>query len=458
MVNDAGSIQSPAAEAPQPQKKGGSLGLMELYCLSIGQVIGAGIITLVGPAIGLTGLSAWLGYFLALVLGFFSIFPLVFITGTLRLSGGYYSLIAALTDKRIAGMYAFAQLTKMVSLSLFGVSLGVYVNSLWPAINPMLVGVLFLTFFYVLNLCGVDIMAQAQKYMTWILIAVLLMFVFSGFFNFNYNVFEVKNPQFMTDGLKGLFASMFLYVYSCTGYSMTMNYGMNAKNPQRDIPKAILLSVPTLTILYCGVAITAACSLPIEMVAGKPLTLVAQNNLSGPLFVVFMIGGPIMALMTTMNSSMPANCIPVMVSCEDGWLPKSFAAKNRRGAPWKILTVNYLLGLVPMLLGFNVNTITNNIMLLNAMLSFMYIYAYYFLPKKFGEAWNKSRWHIPNWLYYLVCTIALVAQIAIFYNSAKNLTPIVAGVSIGATVVCIVIGLIRSKDPNITARSSVSVD
>ena len=40
----------------------GTLGLVELYCLSIGQVIGAGVITLVGPAITATGYSAWLAY------------------------------------------------------------------------------------------------------------------------------------------------------------------------------------------------------------------------------------------------------------------------------------------------------------------------------------------------------------------------------------------------------------
>ena len=40
----------------------GTLGLVELYCLSIGQVIGAGVITLVGPAITATGYSACLLY------------------------------------------------------------------------------------------------------------------------------------------------------------------------------------------------------------------------------------------------------------------------------------------------------------------------------------------------------------------------------------------------------------
>lgn len=75
----------------------GTLGLVELYCLSIGQVIGAGVITLVGPAITATGYSAWLAYLLAIVLGFFTVFPLVFICGTLRLIISMFTGLAKLT-------------------------------------------------------------------------------------------------------------------------------------------------------------------------------------------------------------------------------------------------------------------------------------------------------------------------------------------------------------------------
>ncbi len=440
-------------QTPRPPK--GTLGLVELYALSIGQVIGAGVITLVGPALGLTGYSAWLGYLLAIILGVFIILPVVFITGTLRMAGGYYSLIAATTNKQVAGMFAVAQMTGMISLSLFGVSLGMYINSVFPAVNPTLCGIVLLTFFYIVNLCGVDFMASAQKLMTWVLIAALLLFIVAGFLKLQNPIFDVSGPLFMTNGINGLITSMFLYVYSTTGYSMTMNYGYAAKNATKDIPKAILLSIPTITVLYVGVAMAGSGVLPLEQVIGQPLTIVARETLPGVLFAAFIIGGPVMALTTTMNSSMPSACMPVQRSCEDGWFPRSFGALNKRGAPWKILTLNYALGLIPLILGFNVNTITNNILLLNSVRSFLQIYAYYQVPSKFPEAWAKSRYHVPNGVYYLLCTLCLGAQIGIFIYSIRGLTPVIAGVSLAALAICALYGLIRSKSPSIRIQASV---
>lgn len=440
-------------QANRPPK--GTLGLKELYALSIGQVIGAGVITLVGPALGMTGYSAWLGYFMAIIFGFFIILPLVFITGTIRMGGGYYSLISATTSKQVAGMFAVAQLTGMLSLSLFGLALGLYINSVFPNVPPRLCGMLLLTFFWIVNLRGIDFMASAQKLMTWILIVVLLMFIVAGFMNLNNPIFDVSNPQFMPKGINGLLLSMFLFSYSTTGYSLTMNYGVAAQNATRDIPKALLLSVPTITILYVGVAMAGAGVLPLEQVIGKPLTVVARAILPNVLFILFILGGPVMALTTTMNSSMPSQCLPVMRSCEDGWFPKSYSSLNKRGVAWKIFTTHYIVGMIPMLLNFNVSTITNNILLFNALRSLMQIYAYFKIPSTFPDAWAKSRYHIPNALYYFFCLICLVAQIAIFIYSARALTPTIAIISTIVTIICCGYGLLRSKSPEIKITASV---
>ena len=453
LENQSQTLSEGIMQAPRPPK--GTLKLPELYALSIGQVIGAGVITLVGPALGLTGYSAWLGYVLAIALGFIQIFPIILITSTVRMSGGFYSLIAATTNKKIAGMFAVSQLTTMVSLSLFGVSLGVYINSVFPSVNPTMCGVVLLTFFYVINLLGIDFMASAQKLMTWFLIAALLMFIAAGLMRLKNPVFDFSGPMFMTNGLNGLLTSMFLFVYSTTGYSLTMNYGYQAKNATRDIPRAILLSVPTIFILYVGVAIAGSGVLPLEMVVGKPLTLVAKETLPGVLFAAFIIGGPVMALTTTMNSSMPSQCIPMQRACEDGWFPTSFAAQNKRGAPWKILTLNYALGLVPMLLGFNVNTIISNIMLLSSVRSFLQIYTYYQIPKRYPDAWKKSFLHMPDALYYMFCTFSLIGQVFIFFYSARSLNPTIVTVSLTAIACCIVYSLVRSKSPSIQIRASV---
>ena len=446
-------IHEGIVDVPRPPK--GTLGLVELYAISIGQVIGAGIVTLVGPALGMTGYSAWLGYLLAIILGFITILPIILITSTVRMSGGLYSLIAATTNKQLAGMYAMAQIPSMISLSLFGVALGIYVNSVLPSVNPLLCGMALLTLFYVVNIFGVDFMASAQKIMTWVLIAALIMFIGAGVMKIRNPIFDFSNPLFMTNGFRGLFSSVFLFIYSTTGYSMTMSYGFQSKNATKDIPKAILLSAPTILILYVGVAIAGAGVLPLEAVINKPLTVVAQTTLPGALFIAFILGGPVMALTTTLNSSMPALCIPMQRSCEDGWFPKSFASLNRFGAPWKILTVTYILGLIPMLLGFNVNTITNNILLLNSLRSMLQIYAYYKIPRLYPEAWKKSFLHMPNAFYYFFCTLSLIGQCFIFYYSASSLTPTIAIVSVSAALTCFLYGLLRAKSPNIHIRASV---
>lgn len=352
--------------APPP----GKLGKAELYSLSIGQVIGAGIITLIGPAVAETGQSTWLAYLVAIILGFLLIMPILFLTSTLRLGGGYYSIIAGIPKLQ----------------------------------NP---------------------------------------------------VFDLSAPGFFSQGTSGFIAAVYLFSYSTYGYALTMSYGKDAKNAKRDIPWAIIASIPTLILLYCGVAIVGTGVLPLEAVANKPLTDVAQVILSKPLFVFFMIGGPIMALMTTMNSSMAYYAIPIQQSCEDGWFPKSFAAKNRFGVSWKIMTVIYLVGLIPLVLGFDINTITKNIMLLNSVLSFLYSYAYYQLPKKYPQAWAKSKLHMPNGAYYVMVTISLLAYVTVFFDSMRSLTPVVAIVSIAVIVCCMIFGFVRSKHPDVQVETSM---
>lgn len=46
------------------------LKLTDLVAISSGQVIGAGVITLIGTAIGVAGMSAWLAYGAAIFVGF----------------------------------------------------------------------------------------------------------------------------------------------------------------------------------------------------------------------------------------------------------------------------------------------------------------------------------------------------------------------------------------------------
>ena len=136
----------------EPVPKPGTLGRTELYALAIGQVIGAGVITLIVPAIKMTGYSAWLGVFRGDLMDCM-ILPFVFISSTLRLGGGNYSMLCDLSSPRTSGVFAYMYLTQCLSLSLFGASAAAYLGDIIPALNShwarVIVGVTLLTFFYV---------------------------------------------------------------------------------------------------------------------------------------------------------------------------------------------------------------------------------------------------------------------------------------------------------------------
>ena len=86
------------------KEKTGYLKRSDLYTIGVGQAIGSGVLTLIGPAILLTGQSAWLAYVAACIWGFMMIAPIPWITSTLKLGGGFYSLVGDMAGKRVAGI------------------------------------------------------------------------------------------------------------------------------------------------------------------------------------------------------------------------------------------------------------------------------------------------------------------------------------------------------------------
>ena len=67
-----------------PEPKPGILERGDLFAIAVGMVIGSGMVTLIGPAMAMTGYSVWLAYLTAIVMGFFMVFPYIILGGTIR--------------------------------------------------------------------------------------------------------------------------------------------------------------------------------------------------------------------------------------------------------------------------------------------------------------------------------------------------------------------------------------
>ncbi len=439
-------------KVPEPPK--GKLGRHEMLALSVGQVIGAGVVTLVGPAIYYTGYSVWLAYLVAIILGLIYVLPIMFITSTVRLGGGQYSMVSGILGPIPAGFQAISSLVGSFTCALFATSIGGYVHDLLPAIPAQAAAIFFLTAFFVMNLFGINIMAKLQKTMTWCLLIALGLFIVFGLFKIQNPIFDFKSEGFMTGGMTGFISAAMLLYYSTTGHYLTMNYSREAKASTKDIPWAMLLTTPILVVIYCGVAIVAAGVLPMSETAGRSLAVVAKAIFPTPLFILFIILGPMFALFTTMNGTMAG--VPYMIAqtAYDGWIPKSFADKNKNGVFWKILVFEYVYALIPVIFNFSTSEISSNMLLFSSFVTCIQLFAYFKMPNKFPEAWKKSKWHVPNPVYYFICTLCAALNIFVLVRSFGTLKPVVAIISGVLILGSFTYAVVRMRSAKVVIQSS----
>lgn len=438
--------------------KNKKLGSKELYAIAIGTVIGAGVFNVLGSAIAQTGKSVWIAYITAVVLGMLLNLPFWLMSSMATLKGGQYSMVAGLLDKKWAGMFLIGYIPTSFSYALFGLGLGQYVNSLFPQVNAKFMGVLVITVFFLLNLFDISNMAKFQKIMTWILIATLFMFILFGLPKVNGAPFAFDDADYFLNGGNGFLAAVILLVYSCTSYIQVTNYGGMAHRPKHTLPRVILAAACTIFVVYAGAAIVASGVLPIEEVAGKPLTYVARTILPAPLFIVLILGGVVMALATTLNSMFGSFGRIYAQGCEDGWFGGILAKRNKHGAPIVLLTISWLIGIVPILTDFDINTITNNIVLLTYAMGLLPRAALLMFPRKYPEVLAKSKtWHKTG-LYYFVNVFSLLLQIVVMVLAAKALTPTIVICSLGALLLCGVFAFIRAKGDRVNVADSFDVD
>ncbi len=440
---------------PEPPR--GTLKLFDLYSMALGTVIGAGVITMIGYAIGYTGYSSWLAYLAAILFGLIYTAPFMFMASTFRLAGGQYSIIGHCFNEFFAGVYAIGMIPALLCIGIFGSAFGLYMNSLVPSVPVNIWAVGIILVFYLVNIRGMEATSKIQNVMFFILVGSLLAFIIFGIPQIKNPIFDFGGKAFIPNGFwNGFFPAMVLLSTSCTGYNqLTPNFGKFSRNATRDIPRAQLLIIPTIILLYVGTGMVASGVLPLDQIAGKPLTLTAQAIFPGNWYLAFIIGGPIMCLTTTLNGTMPALSQVLVGAAGSGWLPAIFAKQNKKGIAVVPLTLAALMGIIPIVLGFNPSQIILMTTFQGALLGIPLQLAFFNMPRRHPEAWNNSRWHIPNPVYYVICTLSFAASLFLIYNSVKRLSSTVITVNVILVALCVVWALYRSFNGKVKIVTSI---
>ena len=399
-----------------------TLGFADLMSMACGQIIGAGIMALMGISIAYTGRSVNLAFIIAAVFTIMMAIPMIFIAGTVRLRGGNYTIIGGLVGKLWAGAYMPVYFVSNVSIAIYAMSFAEYFIGLTGlAIPSVVVASICMTLFYLLNMFGIQGAAVIQNAMVVILAAALVAFMAFGVAKVNWNGAFGGNADWMTGGLNGLFMASATLTYATGGATTILNFGAEAKDPTKDMPIVIIVSTLAIACVYAVMSTVAAGVLPVSQVAGKSLLLVAKAIFPAGVYEFFIVGGAMFALTTTLNATLGWVTKPLLQACNDGWFPKFMGYVHPKyKTPMVLLTIFYILGMFPILTNFSMSQITTIAQIVSKFFTVVLCVAIVNMPKVIPEIWEKSRVHCSNGMLWFVALLGAGSTIAQFFILAAN--------------------------------------
>ena len=133
----------------------------DLLLTSIGGIIGAGIMSIMGITIGMTGRSVPISLLFAAVFVLLGITPII--SGTVRIRGGQYTMVGMLARKKLSGLFIIINVATNILLSMYALSFADYFLAFVPQVPRKLIAIAVLTLFWALNMFGIDKMAKLPE-------------------------------------------------------------------------------------------------------------------------------------------------------------------------------------------------------------------------------------------------------------------------------------------------------
>jgi len=386
----------------------------DLMASAVGQIIGAGIMSLTGASIALTGKSTPIAFILSTVFVVCSALPYIFINSTIRTNGGMYTIVSLLVNKKLGGYFTIIGVLGNLSLAMYALSAADYLMGLIGFGHRQIIATIILTGFMILNIVGIDAFAKVQNFMVILLVISLVIFTIAGLPQVKWG--ELTAPEtWMTGGITGLLRATTLLTFATGGATSVVSLAAEAVNPTHDIPRVIIISTLGVAILYAFMSIVAVGVLPLEQTAGQSLVNTARTVLPKPLFILFIVGGAEMALASTLNNQLATATKPVLQATWDGWFPASWGKLSKFKTPVFYLLVLYVIGMVTIWTGMDIDAIGSLVLILGQFTAVFIAYSMTQLPKVIPDEWAKSPFHVNDGTLKFCAFLAFLTCILNFY-------------------------------------------
>jgi APA family basic amino acid/polyamine antiporter len=300
---------------------------MDIIMVGIAGMIGGAIFVLTGPAIGLAGSAVILAFVINAIITLFTAMAYAELGSAMPEAGGGYLWIREGLPRPNAFISGWmAWFAHIIAGSLYAVGFGAFMHYL---LGPNVAGILsdqpllgvfpfdkmiavgsIIAFTYI-NIKGTSETGKTGSIVTIVQLGTIFALIGAGIWSIHNNPNWTANfDNFMPTGIAGLVAAMGLTFIAFEGYEIIVQTGEEVKNPKRNIPRAIFISLAIVVTLYCLVALVSIGAISPEGIAawrfigqGGELGIMKAAEIFLPYGTLVVLGGGMISTLAALNAT-----------------------------------------------------------------------------------------------------------------------------------------------------------
>lgn len=340
-----------------------SLGLLDILMVGIAAMIGGSIFVLTGPAIGLAGSAVIIVFIINGIITLFTAMAYAELGSAMPEAGGGYLWVREGLPRPNAFISGWmAWLAHIIAGSLYAVSFASFLTGLLDMTNishdllllnliPLdkLIAVLSIAAFTYVNFKGTSETGKTGVVVTIIQLGLIFILITAGLWIMNGSPdWEMNFSDFAPMGVTGIVAAMGLTFIAFEGYEVIVQTGEEAKNPRRNIPRAIFISLGAVIILYCLIAfVSIGAIFPVGTESwkyigeGGELGIMKAAELILPYGAFIVLGGGLISTLAALNATTFSSARVAFAMGRNYNMPNQLSAIHRKNkTPYNAILIS----------------------------------------------------------------------------------------------------------------------
>ena len=329
------------------------LGFWSIVLLGINGIIGSGIFLLPNKAMAIIGPASLLVMLFDMLLVLAITFCFAEASGLFKENGGAYIYAKEAFGDFIGYEVGFLSwATRIIAFSTMSVGFATALGGLIPSLNTdmmknIIISVIFIVL-AVINLLGIKLYEVIQNLATIAKILPFILFIGMGIFYIEPVNFTPLVPNGVyTPGSFGAAAVMLFFAF--TGFESLAVAAAEMENPQKNLPKATLITIFTVSAIYILLLACAIGIMGYELADTTAPVQAAFTRIAGAFGTTIVAAGTLISIGALCIASSFITPHSGLALAEQHMLPTFMAKRNRFGAPYWCIIVSTI---VAMLIGY----------------------------------------------------------------------------------------------------------